>query len=170
MNESRYLRVAAGVPRVYIADTKANASAIANLIGECSEKGVNLLVTPELGITAYTCYGSLRGTAPMRRKALQLCRSGLRRRDKRSRAKDPSAVIQRILRTAMVRGGNRHPCLLPFDNYLRQRIPVRHRPLVLGRRSRRERGDMRRPVGTRVSGMPRRQVRGSRYAQSLGKP
>ena len=95
----------------------------------------------------------------MRRKALQLCRSGLRRRDKRSRAKDPSAVIQRILRTAMVRGGNRHPCLLPFDNYLRQRIPVRHRPLVLGRRSRRERGDMRRPVGTRVSGMPRRQVR-----------
>ena len=55
MNESRYLRVAAGVPRVYIADTKANASAIANLIGECSEKGVNLLVTPELGITAYTC-------------------------------------------------------------------------------------------------------------------
>ena len=28
MNESRYLRVAAGVPRVYIADTKANASAI----------------------------------------------------------------------------------------------------------------------------------------------
>lgn len=55
MTESRYLRVAAGVPRVSIADTAANAAAIVSIIQECAGKGVNLLVTPELGITAYTC-------------------------------------------------------------------------------------------------------------------
>ncbi len=162
-------------------------------------KGVNLLVTPELGITAYTCADLFRERLLLEcaEKACEEVARSTQGTGVTVAFGAPLRCAGKLFNCAVVASGGEirgvvpktHlpsynefyerrwfaaatdiPASLPFDNYLRQRIPVRHRPLVLGRRSRRERGDMRRPVGTRVSGMPRRQVRGTRYAQSLGKP
>lgn len=49
-----FFRVAAGCPRAHIADPSANLAEILELAAEAREKGVQLLVTPELGLTSYT--------------------------------------------------------------------------------------------------------------------
>ena len=50
-----YLRVAAAVPRVNVADVDFNLKNILEMIGKAHEQGVDLIVFPELSITGYTC-------------------------------------------------------------------------------------------------------------------
>jgi NAD+ synthase (glutamine-hydrolysing) len=49
-----FFRVATGCPRAHIADPAKNVAEILDLVSEARGKGVQLLVTPELGITSYT--------------------------------------------------------------------------------------------------------------------
>ena len=49
-----FFRVAASCPRAHIADPSANLEEILELVAEARDKGVQLLVTPELGLTSYT--------------------------------------------------------------------------------------------------------------------
>src|SRR5690606_6485109 len=48
-----FVRVAAATPVVHIADPAANAEEHARLIRQAGEKGVDLLVFPELSLSAY---------------------------------------------------------------------------------------------------------------------
>ena len=50
-----FIKVAAGSPRISVADVESNASAIREMIVRADEKGVNLLVLPELCLTGATC-------------------------------------------------------------------------------------------------------------------
>ena len=50
-----FVKVAAGVPAVQVADCFYNISQIEKLMREASVKGVQLISFPELSITAYTC-------------------------------------------------------------------------------------------------------------------
>jgi NAD+ synthase (glutamine-hydrolysing) len=49
-----FFRVAAGCPRAHIADPFRNVTEILELVAEARARGVQLLVTPELGLTSYT--------------------------------------------------------------------------------------------------------------------
>ena len=49
------VRVAAGIPLVRVADPDWNVQQIENLILQAQNKGVGILVTPELSLTGYTC-------------------------------------------------------------------------------------------------------------------
>ena len=55
MQEMGYLRVAAAIPQVKIADPAANADQIISLIGAAAKEMVRVLVFPELCLAAYTC-------------------------------------------------------------------------------------------------------------------
>lgn len=55
MNEHGFFRVAAGVPSVNVADCKGNAEAILAVAAEAARKGAEVVVTPEMSVTAYTC-------------------------------------------------------------------------------------------------------------------
>lgn len=50
-----YVKVAAAIPSVKVADCKFNAKQIEGLIQSASDKGVQIVVFPELSITSYTC-------------------------------------------------------------------------------------------------------------------
>ena len=50
-----YVKVAAAVPRVYVADCKLNAGQIEKEIIIADGKGVQIIAFPELCITGYTC-------------------------------------------------------------------------------------------------------------------
>ena len=50
-----FIKVAAGSPRISVADVESNASAIREMISRADEQGVNLLVLPELCLTGATC-------------------------------------------------------------------------------------------------------------------
>jgi NAD+ synthase (glutamine-hydrolysing) len=50
-----FIKVAAGTPSVQVANCEYNAAEIIRMAKEAYEAGVKILVTPELGITAYTC-------------------------------------------------------------------------------------------------------------------
>ena len=50
-----FIKVAAGSPRITVADVSQNASAIRALIARADEMRLNLLVLPELCLTGYTC-------------------------------------------------------------------------------------------------------------------
>ena len=50
-----YVRVAAVTPRVNVADCDFNATQIIESVSEAAARGAKVIVTPELGITAYTC-------------------------------------------------------------------------------------------------------------------
>jgi NAD+ synthase (glutamine-hydrolysing) len=49
-----FFRVAAGCPKAHIGDPAANLAEILELVSEARDKGVQLLITPELGLTSYT--------------------------------------------------------------------------------------------------------------------
>ena len=49
-----FFRVAVGCPRAHIAEPARNAAEILDLVDEARDKGAQLLVTPELGLTSYT--------------------------------------------------------------------------------------------------------------------
>ncbi len=50
-----FVRVSAGIPKLKVADCDYNTIEILNLINLAHEKQINILVFPELCITAYTC-------------------------------------------------------------------------------------------------------------------
>lgn len=50
-----FITVAVATPEVVVADCVHNAEATAALIAQAIDRGVKLLVLPELGLTAYTC-------------------------------------------------------------------------------------------------------------------
>lgn len=50
-----FVRVAAAVPEVRVADAESNVRRIAALMAEADERGVQLTVFPELSVTGYTC-------------------------------------------------------------------------------------------------------------------
>ena len=50
-----FLRTAAAVPGVSVADTTYNTEEIIKKMNEAEEKNVNITVFPELCITGYTC-------------------------------------------------------------------------------------------------------------------
>ena len=49
------VRVAAGIPEVRVADPDWNVQQIENLILQAQNQGVEIIVTPELSLTGYTC-------------------------------------------------------------------------------------------------------------------
>ena len=55
MKNYGYIRVAATVPTVRVADTRYNTAEICRLTGEAFDKKVSLVAFPELSITGYTC-------------------------------------------------------------------------------------------------------------------
>ncbi|MFI3317910.1 MAG: NAD(+) synthase [Rikenellaceae bacterium] len=55
MKEYGYFRVASAIPKVKVGDTKHNASRTIALMREAGEKMVDVVLFPELGLTAYTC-------------------------------------------------------------------------------------------------------------------
>lgn len=50
-----FVRVAAAIPPVSVADCRANVEGIIGLMNEAAARGAQLVVFPELSITAYTC-------------------------------------------------------------------------------------------------------------------
>ena len=54
-NDYGFLRAAAAIPEVRVADCEYNASQIIGLIKRADDRHVQFLVFPELSITAYTC-------------------------------------------------------------------------------------------------------------------
>ena len=50
-----YVRVAAAVPHMRVADCQYNASEIKKQITEAVQEGVEVVCFPELSITGYTC-------------------------------------------------------------------------------------------------------------------
>ncbi|MBQ8141081.1 MAG: NAD(+) synthase [Clostridia bacterium] len=50
-----FIKVAAATPHISVADCKANISRIREIYKTCCERGVKILVFPELCITGYTC-------------------------------------------------------------------------------------------------------------------
>lgn len=55
MENNGFVRVAAAIPNVVVADCMANAEACLKLIIEAAGKGAQIVCFPELSITAYTC-------------------------------------------------------------------------------------------------------------------
>ena len=50
-----FIKVAAAVPHVLVADCFYNIGQIENLMRQATEKGVQMMAFPELSVTAYTC-------------------------------------------------------------------------------------------------------------------
>ncbi|MDR1259100.1 MAG: NAD(+) synthase [Tannerellaceae bacterium] len=50
-----FVKVAAGVPLVSVADCRANVQRMEALMREAANRGVQMIVFPELSVTAYTC-------------------------------------------------------------------------------------------------------------------
>ena len=50
-----FIKIAAGSPQVRVGDCAYNTDQIIQMIGEAAAAGVNVLVLPELAVTAYTC-------------------------------------------------------------------------------------------------------------------
>ncbi len=55
MNSYGFLRTAAAMPKVSVADPAANAREIIRMATELDAQGVSVTVFPELGVTGYTC-------------------------------------------------------------------------------------------------------------------
>ncbi|MDE7159539.1 MAG: NAD(+) synthase [Muribaculaceae bacterium] len=70
MENLGFIRVAAAVPRVDIADPDTNARRIIEMARQAAEKGISLIVFPELSVTGYTC-GDLFNQSLLLDKALQ---------------------------------------------------------------------------------------------------
>ena len=51
-----FIKVAAATPKIRVADCGFNADSIIALMSEARDKGVNILVFPELCVTGYTCH------------------------------------------------------------------------------------------------------------------
>ncbi len=50
-----FVKVGAAVPEIKVADCGYNAEKIIEIMGKAEDEGIQILVFPELSITAYTC-------------------------------------------------------------------------------------------------------------------
>ena len=50
-----FIKVAAGTPKIRVADCRYNAEQIFTLMREADKQGVKVLALPELCLTGYTC-------------------------------------------------------------------------------------------------------------------
>ena len=50
-----YVKVAAGTPKINVADCRYNAEQVFTLMREADKQGVKVLCLPELCLTGYTC-------------------------------------------------------------------------------------------------------------------
>ena len=64
MNKYGYMKVAAAIPEVRVADCRYNAEQIVRLVREAAMKGVEAVLFPELSVTGYTC-GDLFGQSQL---------------------------------------------------------------------------------------------------------
>ena len=55
MDQYGFLRVAAAMPHVYVADCRRNAERHIALAQQAAQRGVEIVVFPELSLTGYTC-------------------------------------------------------------------------------------------------------------------
>lgn len=55
MSRHGFVRVAAAVPQLRLADTRANAGRTIDLLQRASDESVDVAVFPEMGLTGYTC-------------------------------------------------------------------------------------------------------------------
>ena len=62
-----YATVAAAIPSVKVADTNYNVAQILSMITEADERGVEIIVFPELSVTGYTCQDLFRSDILLRR-------------------------------------------------------------------------------------------------------
>ncbi|MFI3258606.1 MAG: NAD(+) synthase [Rikenellaceae bacterium] len=69
MQVDQYFRVATAIPRVKIGASHENAKQIEGLIREASKQGAEVVLTPELSITGYTC-GDLFLQSQLQRSAI----------------------------------------------------------------------------------------------------
>ncbi len=83
-----FFRVAAGVPRVKVADVEANINEICKLTEQAENEKVSLIAFPELSVTGYTC-GDLFGQELLIRKA----EDGIRQLKSFSRGKSITIVV-----------------------------------------------------------------------------
>ena len=68
-----FLRVAAMVPKVNVADCEYNVASVISCAKEACEKGAKVLLCPELSVTGYTC-GDLFAQSALQRRAVEgLC-------------------------------------------------------------------------------------------------
>ena len=72
--DNSFFRIAAASLKLKVADVDFNTSELLNVISEAAQKGVKLLVTPELSITSYTCADLFLNTA-----LLEKAKAGLKR-------------------------------------------------------------------------------------------
>lgn len=63
-----FIRVAAAVPRVKVADVDANVEEMCKLVEQAENEDVSIIAFPELSVTGYTC-GDLFGQELLIRKA-----------------------------------------------------------------------------------------------------
>jgi NAD+ synthase (glutamine-hydrolysing) len=83
MKNFGFIRVAAAVPQVRVADTTYNTEEICRLIGEAHRSEVSLLTFPELSVTGSTC-----GDLFLHRVLLEEAEEGIRKIAKFSKGKD----------------------------------------------------------------------------------
>ena len=88
MKNYGFIRTAAAVPVVKVADVAHNVAEICRLAGEASEKEVSLIVFPELSLTGATC-GDLFGNSLL----IKAAEDGVRKIAEFSRGKDITIVV-----------------------------------------------------------------------------
>ena len=127
MNNYGFLRVAAAVPVVKVADTDTNADRICALISEASSREVSLVVFPELSVTGYTC-GDLFGQQLLVRKAEKAVVKIM----EHTRGKDITAVVGAPVRFAdrlyncavVIRNGNNSSAEMTVGHILLTKIEI----------------------------------------------
>ena len=62
-----YATVAAAIPSVKVADTDYNVAEMSKMIADAGERGVEIIVFPELSVTGYTCQDLFRSDILLRR-------------------------------------------------------------------------------------------------------
>lgn len=113
-----FISVAAATPDVKVADCKYNADRIVELIDIAEEKGIKLIVFPELSVTGYTC-----GDLFLQDTLLRRAREEVRRIAEHTKKKDLVAIVGfpyemngKLYNTAAVIQGGKVLGLIPKSN------------------------------------------------------
>lgn len=110
-----FIKTAAAVPVVKVADPQANADSIVRLIEHAAVQGAQIVAFPELCITGYTC-GDLFGDRTLSEQAMQALNTILEQSRKYPPlciVGMPLAVDNRLYNTAVVLGGGKIYGIVP---------------------------------------------------------